>query len=968
MSHLESAMNALSTIADSANKAVQVNTNAKHNRNMLKLEMEREQIKLDRAVLSDKFQTTQKALTERMKAYFNEQTQNADYSSYQEDWDREYSSLMTVDNIRSLGGLTAEEAQRFIDERGNEIKLTGDNVVAVNKSASARTYLATSYNAFADMEAVNGLSLDESQKRLEQKYESLGGRAIDISGKSNPASESNRYNLAISKANYSGKQLIERAVSDSDYSLDDALNDFDKLYDKNMSWVGASEDAVNNAIYSNKAVLRNQMIEYYQQQNSISYQRAVSKAEKASTLLSQAKTDGVSVNENTFEKMLLKNLDTNSKNDNQVYLDSMLAVRKYNESLLPKETKEKEEDKLTPLLLEKTAKGENIEDFDALLAEAGISKDSDGYYEALNKAMTYESKIRSNEESRAKAIYATSENEIKSMIASGDYYGDAVAYGHSEIVSDEDLASGNINLSNSIAQGLWSISAGSDIEVPAVQTGYSAIVENIAERYGITDPDEKRILASYVNNAALEMNAADAQSSSLSSGSSDSSWTGADSMLYSCILDTNKYSSSDIRKMYDWYDMNGMLSADFKNKFTSSYFGDDGSKRDSVWMSRAKTDYDSFKQQLSVNTNNDTASKLLFMADKNGKLIYQLEQWEMANPNATEADRHKFIDDMIIAVSSQDASEQIQKIVDDTFRYASGRTDASPIDSMMSIEQAYKLTNGTYSYLLNTDAVTMAKEKLYSDSADSYKKDSLYNDILYSVSGGRYKTMQAMNKDDNLSGYEKQMYSNLTYINAAYAVMDVSMFKSAETVAKGAGGQYGISNKTGRNLHELHVSGVGNAVLDEQGFVYIAEGNDSVGIYYLDPNSEIYSRVRGSGNASIYPTDLKAGGTYSLTRAVQKEITTVDAGQWNKYAEGYNKEFAQNQGKKKSAPAPEAGSLEYYGKGGYSKENYLKKSESAEKSTDSEKVSYKYLTSEKKTTEYMARDPELYSILERLYQ
>ena len=101
---------------------------------------------------------------------------------------------------------------------------------------------------------------------------------------------------------------------------------------------------------------------------------------------------------------------------------------------------------------------------------------------------------------------------------------------------------------------------------------------------------------------------------------------------------------------------------------------------------------------------------------------------------------------------------------------------------------------------------------------------------------------------------------------------------------------------------------------------------------------------------------------------MQKEITTVDAGQWNKYAEGYNNEFAQNQGKKKSAPAPEAGSLEYYGKGGYSKENYLKKSESAEKSTDSGKASYKYLTSEKKTTEYMARDPELYSILERLYQ
>lgn len=938
MSHLESAMNALSTIADSANKAVQVNTNAKHNRNMLKLEMEREQIKLDRAVLSDKFQTTQKALTERMKAYFNEQTQNADYSSYQEDWDREYSSLMTVDNIRSLGGLTAEEAQRFIDERGNEIKLTGDNVVAVNKSASARTYLATSYNAFADMEAVNGLSLDESQKRLEQKYESLGGRAIDISGKSNPASESNRYNLAISKANYSGKQLIERAVSDSDYSLDDALNDFDKLYDKNMSWVGASEDAVNNAIYSNKAVLRNQMIEYYQQQNSISYQRAVSKAEKASTLLSQAKTDGVSVNENTFEKMLLKNLDTNSKNDNQVYLDSMLAVRKYNESLLPKETKEKEEDKLTPLLLEKTAKGENIEDFDALLAEAGISKDSDGYYEALNKAMTYESKIRSNEESRAKAIYATSENEIKSMIASGDYYGDAVAYGHSGIVSDEDLASGNINLSNSIAQGLWSISAGSDIEVPAVQTGYSAIVENIAERYGITDPDEKRILASYVNNAALEMNAADAQSSSLSSGSSDSSWTGADSMLYSCILDTNKYSSSDIRKMYDWYDMNGMLSADFKNKFTSSYFGDDGSKRDSVWMSRAKTDYDSFKQQLSVNTNNDTASKLLFMADKNGKLIYQLEQWEMANPNATEADRHKFIDDMIIAVSSQDASEQIQKIVDDTFRYASGRTDASPIDSMMSIEQAYKLTNGTYSYLLNTDAVTMAKEKLYSDSADSYKKDSLYNDILYSVSGGRYKTMQAMNKDDNLSGYEKQMYSNLTYINAAYAVMDVSMFKSAETVAKGAGGQYGISNKTGRNLQELHVSGVGNAVLDEQGFVYIAEGNDSVGIYYLDPNSEIYSRVRGSGNASIYPTDLKAGGTYQLNRAVESDNIKVE---FSQYYDMYRAEQIANFN-------TDPGDLE--------------------SNTGLEGKTFKYITKKKKDGAYMSRDPELYSILERLYQ
>lgn len=968
MSHLESAMNALSSIADSTNKAVKVSNDAKYKRDMLKLEMEREQVKLDRAVLSDKFQTTQKALTERMKSYFSEQAQNPDYSSYQDGWDKEYGSLMTVDNIKSLGGLNDEEAQRFIDERGNQIKLAGDNVVAVNKSASARTYLATSYNAFADMEAVNGLPLDKSQKRLEQKYESLGGRAIDISGKSNPMSESNRYNLAIGKTNYSGKQLMERAVSDPEYSFDDALNEFDRLYDKNMAWVGASEDAVNNAIYTNKDVLRKQMIEYYQQQNSINYQRAVSKTEKASTLFSQAKTDGVSVDENTFEKMLLKSLDTNSKNDNQVYLDSMLAVRKYNESLLPKETKEKEEDKLTPLLLERSAKGENIEDFDALLEEAGINKDSDNYYEALEKAMSYESKIRSGEESRAKAVYATSENDIKSMIASGEYYGDSVAYGHSGIISDEDLASGNINLSNSIASGLWSLSAGSDIEVPAVQTGYSAIVEDIAERYGMTDPDEKRILASYVNNAALEMNVAEMQSSSSSSGSSGTSWTGADAMLYSCILDTNTYSSADIRKMYDWYDMNGMLSSDFKSKFTSSYFGDDGSKRDSVWMSRAKTDYDSFKQQLAVNTNNDTASRLMFMADGNGKLIQQLEQWEMAHPNAIEADRNKFIDDMIVAVSSQDASEQIQKIVDDTFRYASGRTDTSPIDSMMSIEQAYKLTNGTYSYLLNTDAVTMAKEKLYSDSADKYSKDSLYNDILYSVSNGRFKTVSDMNKSDSLSAAEKQMYSNLTYINAAYAVMDVSMFKKAETVAKGAGGQYGISNKTGRNLQELHVSGVGNAVLDEQGFVYIAEGDDSIGIYYLDPNSEMYSRVRGSGNASVYPTDLKAGGTYSLTRAVQKEITTTDAGQWNKYAEGYNKEFVKNNGKKKGTPAPEAGSLEYYGKGGYSKENYMKNSEQEEKSTEDGRVSYKYLTTEKKSTEYMARDPELYSILERLYQ
>lgn len=964
--NFDSAMNAISSIAQSANKAVQIHGEAEHNRNMLRLQMERDQVELDRKVMADKFDTAQKAITNRMQSFFSEQIQNPDYSSYQAGWDNEYASIMAIDNLKEIGGLTDEEAERFINDRGNALKQGGDNMVAMNKSVSARNYLATSYEAYSTLEQTNGLSLEESYSNLEKRYAELGGRSIDISGKSDPKLASNRYKLAVGKTQYSGKQLIEKAVTDPEYSIDDALREIDVMYDRNMKWVGSDDPSVLASIQTDKSVMQAQMVDYYKTQNSISYTRSLGKAEGQSAVLSQAITDNKIVDENTFSTDLMSALDVdNNKNDKQVYLDLMLNVKKHNLSLAEENTPA---DKLSSILYRKQADNENIEDIDAVLAEAGISKDDKDYDKYRYQVSEYESRIRSGEESRAKAVYKAAETEIKMMIASGDYAGNTVAYGHNGLVPEEDIAKGNINLSNSIADGLWSISAGSGVDVPAVSTSYGSIVDEISEKYGITDPDEKRILASHVNDAVLEMNRAEAEAEGTSSKAFGAEWNAADRYMYEMASDLNNISAQEVLSAFNMMDAQGMLSNDFKEYFRKTQFGDDGSKRDSVFMRNAVNDLKAFEDFLKVNTSQDVSNRLLYMTNNNGDALRKFESWEMSHPYATADERERFINDLVISVSSSDVADQIQNVISEGYRYATGITDTSPVDNIESIEQVQKFRDGTYSYLIDESAVRTAKQKLYSDSASSMKQDELFNLVIGDISNGRYKTLKDMEDDKNLSEREKTMYRNLTYLNSAMAVDDVVMYKQAEQVAQSINGSFSVAPNAGKNLKEIHVTGLGNAVIDEAGVVYIANGKNSVDIYRMDPDSDEFRIARASSSASVYPTSLTAGGSYSLSHAVEKTIEYADPGQYSysRIVEGYNRDFTEKKGRfSEGAPVPETGSLAYYGKGGYEQ----KPSDRQVQINSANGISqYTYIKDEKSTLGYMQNDPALWNIIERLFQ
>lgn len=898
---------------------------------------EKQKIDRDRRIMSLHFDTASKMLDTEMKSFFDDLIQNPDTSTYQTAWDNKYNELMNSDHLKNTS-LNDEEAQRYIDERGEQFRQLGDFYVSYYSDVAKQNELDTNTAASFSIYAMDDKkSIEDSYNDYISHYNANGGVDSDLKGKNNPYNTEKRYSFASQRTDYSSKKLIEKSIKDPNYSFDDAMEDISKLYDENMDWVGATdkESAVKASIATGKEELLADMATYWTNQNKIEMNRSKSKAEPANAMFAEANVNGSFINEDKFKATLESKLDIEgNKNDRQVYLDSLLAMQTYNENL----TKgvETDHDRLLKALNVKQANNENITDIDSFLKEYGFDKekDAESYAKEYQYVVASESDLRKNETNRAVAVGNTEKDFIRYAIASGEYEGDAVAYGHEGLV---DATDENASLSYSLDTALWALNTGNSEDIPAVPTRYSKIVDEIAEKHNITDPDQKRIIASMVNDEAISMNAVENVGAGTGSSSSGG-WNSAEAYLYSCILDTGTYDSADIKKMHDELAIAGMLSQEFEDKYYTDYFGSDGSKRNTVWMKRAMESKSKLEEMLGIETSKETASRLMYMMDSNGEVLMQLERWERANPNATEADRNKFLNDIIIGVSSKAVAEDLQTIIDNGFRYASGRTDASAVDRIFTVESAYKTASGSLSYLVNTDAVAMAKKKLYSDSAKTYKKKDLINDIVSTVTDGRFKNLDELENSKDLSENEKKMYKNVALINASVAVSDVAMYKQAEQVAKSASSIFGVSDKTGRNLQEVHIQGKGNAVIDDQGFVYIAEGSDAVGIFYLDPNSDRFKQVKGSSSASVYPTELVAGGTYQLNRAIESNNIKVE---FSQYYDMYRAEQIANFN-------TDPGDLE--------------------SNTGLEGKTFKYVTKKKKDGAYMSRDPELYSILERLYQ
>lgn len=964
LSTLERIGNAFNAAMDTARGINDANRDYDNAKSSYEFEMQKMQIQFDRAVATTQFDTAQKGINNELyssNGYFDKMNESKDYNSYQQWWDEKYNAIMNADYLVTNYGMSKENAERFIAERGNQIKTQGNDEVRLRRMSSSYEQVATNLSAFYNLQAKGTENLSDAIKESQRRYEEVGGAGIDTFGTLNPTSEENLYAMASEHFDTYGKKLIEQSITDPSLSFDEALEQAYELFDKDMGAVNAQSPAIQAEMASQREAIATSMYSYWQKQSIVANQISNAKAEPVNAIISEAKKNGTVIDANTLQTAMKNSkLDPERFKTDKAVCDAIEAnVDAYNKSVYSDILSN-----LSQSLLKSSNERTNIDDYDKYLEGIGITKDMPIYDTALDAVIETEQSIRKGEETSASLIAEGSKAEILSMIASGEYASEnPIVYGHEGVI-DESKLGDNTSLSHSISEGFYTITAKDGSTYPYIQTSYSSIVDEICKKYDITDPDQQMLIASKVNEYALELNAEDTSEP----GDPDGGLNASEQALMAMCTDTNAYSSRDVEAMYNQMDMEGLLSAEFKRKWSSTYFGKDGNKRESVFMDKANSDVANFRSRLAQLTSNDVAEGILYDMSKNGNVVYQFEEIERMNPNMTDEERTRMIDEMINVFASADVAKQIDEYVDSAYKYANGNTEKVPLESMQSVADVYNnVTDGTWNYLIDNEAVSIAKQKLYSDSASSYTQKEMENTLISSISNGRYATMDALDKDKSIGDSEKDAYKSKVSVNAAYIVQDVSMYKKAEDFARKLSGGYNATKGVGKGLQELHIKDIGNAVMDDSGLVYVAHGNNAIDIYYLDPSSSAYKRANGSSTASVMPTELKAGGTYSLETAkvTTKEYKRNGYPQTDRYLEDYLESQSESDSDK-----PEKGSTEYLANGGNQYSDWHDKQQSKKSNITKSDGSYIIRTTKtkKKTESEIQYDPALWSIIESLIQ
>ncbi len=803
--------NATTSAIDTASSRKMQKDKMIHEENMRNIERERE-------IMAEHFAIAKQNIDKEIHDHFSESIKNPDTTQYQRQWDEKFSSIMTADHLKSLG-LNEEEAERYIRERGDNTKKAGDAAVVYYTGVSQKNMITENTKAKVGLLAIDSSMSDEEKLAEWEKIYTGSAKESDISGSNDPNNRTNAFNFLLTSNTARGKKTMEDCIAGG-MSYSDALKKAEEDYDSSMDLIrekfGGDEDfaVAELDIKTTKETYMKAMKQYYAEQNADDYTTNENNASDAFAMLAEAKADGTVVDMSKLDEIL---------NQNGLTEDS------------------------------KSANSHSIRN--AIIASANQQNQS----------------IRGTSETKADLLTKSDEVELKTAIASYDttlsgYY----SYGEKgEVEVSDDDADG---FGNFIADNLYTLTGGSETDPLSVKTRYRDLVDDYCEKHSITDPSEKMLIASRINDMALEMNLAEGNASSSSTSSSGSmefdQMNATEAVIYDMIRDPNNYDTKSVMQAYNAATVYGYITPAFAAVYEKE-FGTDGSKRKGdIYYTTAKSMSDSFSFRLSTMMSSDDKNALIWQISQDSSMSDVFDQWLRSNPDAINDTRKQagFIDDLVDTAYSKKAGDDVTKIIDATYKMAAGKTFDSPgLDKATTAEILESVKNGDLDYLIDVDSFSTIKGNLYSDQAKTYSKNDLYDIVIGSITNGRYKSIKEMDKDKGLSDNTRQMYKNSAKITVAKATYEASQYKSAESVAKSAGGETAVTKGVGEGCREVRVKGYGIGCLDNAGFIYIATGDDKVEIYHIDPGSLEYKRVTSDSNSSLYPFEMDAGGVYETS-------------------------------------------------------------------------------------------------------
>ena len=805
-------------IYSATNTAVNASIDHKKHNDKLKHEENMRQIKAERQLLEDHFAMAKKNLDLEIHDYFSEAMKNPDYSQYQKGWDEKYSSLMTTDHLKSLG-LNDEEAQRYIDERGDMTKKAGD--IAASYYANVSMNNSINQNTKAK---VNLLALDGS-KSTKEKLDEWGeiyndtAKGADISGSNDPANKTNVYNFMLTSLTANGKRAMESAIS-GEMSYQDALKKIEDEYDSDMQLIrdkfGSDSDFATTEldIKTTRDTYLTAMKKYWVEQNTTNYTDNQASASDAYAMIAEAKADNTAVDLTKLDELLNKagiTEDSKNANSNEIRNTLFASANQQNQS------------------------------------------------------------IRGTSEKKVNLMSSSDELDLKTQIANYDTTLSNGYYSYSESgeaeVADED----SDEIRDFLDSNLYTIQGGDEKAPLSVKTKYKDLVDDYCKKNNITSPAEKMLVASQINNMALEMNIAGGSASSSSTGTSGSmdfnQMNASEAIIYNMIREPNQYSVKDVIDTYNIEVASGHITPAFASVYEKE-FGTDGSKRSGdIYYTTAKNMASNFTFALGSQMSSDDKNALIWDIAENGSMAQIFDDWLRSNPDALNDTRKQadYINQIADYAFNSKCSKDIENIIDSTYKMAVGKTDDKPgLDKATTSEILTAIKTGEADILIDVDSYSIIKGMLYSDQSKTYSKDSLFDTAIGSISNGKYKTLSEMEKDKSLSDSQKQSYKNRAYLTVGKATYEASQYKSAENLAKLTGGETSLTKGTGEGCREVRVKGYGIGCLDNAGFVYLATGDNQVEIYHIDPSGTEFNRVTNDNNSSLYPWEMDAGGVYDM--------------------------------------------------------------------------------------------------------
>ena len=409
----------------------------------------------------------------------------------------------------------------------------------------------------------------------------------------------------------------------------------------------------------------------------------------------------------------------------------------------------------------------------------------------------------------------------------------------------------------------------------SVATQYGAEVEEICDKYNITDKREKMQIASYINSlfpagVAYTVNASNGQIVPTSNGK-----TPGASRLESMLDNLTNYSDEECRDAIDKALINGEIS----NQQFSEY-NDRVDKRNSPIDRQANDLLAAIKSRLKE-WNIDGQSTLLGILGENTTLMDHLRKWCQNNPNATDEQKERYCDAIIGRYSSAKAAKEISAtldgILDDaTDLMISGYIDIDNGDkTLQSVWDGY--INGE-NIFINKHPEAMAKLKTAINGGSFTSYSDLKKWTAVTFLGENYKELYDEEKigKDAHAAIEAMLNEAMTV--AFVECEQYNLVKDAAIAARPDATEINrtdneLIENTGGYFKEIRFTDGTIGIMDRQGYVYRTNGRKSdlyIGFcdgeaYRMVWNNPEYSTYSGNNDQSISWSSVKGVTAYTKT-------------------------------------------------------------------------------------------------------